>query len=204
MRQILALSHPDSSPRTAALAATPVLTELKPRGAEIGRPFTLTAMGRNLARGRSRHHHAARLLHAGDARATARHDGDARPLRHLPGGTQRRCGAGRVPHPHRDAVGNLQYPALHAGHVSRGDGGRIAAQFAAESQRFHRDRRTRAVLAGGGQRHAARSRARRLPRLRQGRRAARLRSGGAALRVGDRPGAAHSGWRGQATGAQRR
>ena len=35
----------------AALAATPVITELKPRGAEIGRPFTLTAIGRNLAEG---------------------------------------------------------------------------------------------------------------------------------------------------------
>jgi hypothetical protein len=35
----------------AAIAATPVLTELKPRGAEIGRPFTLTAVGRNLFEG---------------------------------------------------------------------------------------------------------------------------------------------------------
>src|SRR4029077_5327879 len=35
----------------AAVAATPVLTELKPRGAEIGRPFTLTAVGRNLNEG---------------------------------------------------------------------------------------------------------------------------------------------------------
>jgi hypothetical protein len=35
----------------AAVAATPVLTELKPRGAEIGRPFTLTAVGRNLSEG---------------------------------------------------------------------------------------------------------------------------------------------------------
>jgi Bacterial pre-peptidase C-terminal domain len=34
-----------------ALAATPVITELKPRGAEMGRPFTLTAVGRNLAEG---------------------------------------------------------------------------------------------------------------------------------------------------------
>ncbi len=34
-----------------ALAATPVLTELKPRGAEIGRPFTLTAVGRNFVEG---------------------------------------------------------------------------------------------------------------------------------------------------------
>jgi hypothetical protein len=32
-------------------AAAPVLTELKPRGAEIGRPFTLTAVGRNLTEG---------------------------------------------------------------------------------------------------------------------------------------------------------
>ena len=35
----------------AVIAATPVLTELKPRGAEIGRPFTLTATGRNLSEG---------------------------------------------------------------------------------------------------------------------------------------------------------
>jgi Bacterial pre-peptidase C-terminal domain len=35
----------------AAFAASPVLTELKPRGAEIGRPFTLTAVGRNIAEG---------------------------------------------------------------------------------------------------------------------------------------------------------
>ncbi|HMC60408.1 MAG TPA: hypothetical protein VKJ01_14555, partial [Candidatus Solibacter sp.] len=34
-----------------ALAAAPVLTELKPRGAEIGRPFTLTLVGRNLGEG---------------------------------------------------------------------------------------------------------------------------------------------------------
>src|SRR5258705_13085795 len=35
----------------AALAATPVITELKPRGAEIGRPFTLTILGRNVGEG---------------------------------------------------------------------------------------------------------------------------------------------------------
>jgi hypothetical protein len=35
----------------AAFAAAPVVTELKPRGAEIGRPFTLTAVGRNLGEG---------------------------------------------------------------------------------------------------------------------------------------------------------
>jgi hypothetical protein len=35
----------------AALAAAPVITELKPRGAEIGRPFTLTLVGRNLGEG---------------------------------------------------------------------------------------------------------------------------------------------------------
>jgi hypothetical protein len=34
-----------------ALAATPVITELRPRGAEIGRPFTLTLVGRNLGEG---------------------------------------------------------------------------------------------------------------------------------------------------------
>src|SRR5882672_8564127 len=33
----------------AALAAAPVVTELNPRGAEIGRPFTLTLVGRNIA-----------------------------------------------------------------------------------------------------------------------------------------------------------
>lgn len=35
----------------AAFAAAPALTELKPRGAEIGRPFTLTVIGRNLIEG---------------------------------------------------------------------------------------------------------------------------------------------------------
>jgi len=35
----------------AALAATPVITELRPRGAEIGRPFTLTLVGRNIGEG---------------------------------------------------------------------------------------------------------------------------------------------------------
>ena len=35
----------------AAIAATPVITELKPRGAEVGRPFVLTAIGRNLGEG---------------------------------------------------------------------------------------------------------------------------------------------------------
>ena len=35
----------------AAFAAAPALTELKPRGAEIGRAFTLTAIGRNLIEG---------------------------------------------------------------------------------------------------------------------------------------------------------
>jgi hypothetical protein len=35
----------------AAVAAAPVITELKPRGAEIGRPFVLTAVGRNLGEG---------------------------------------------------------------------------------------------------------------------------------------------------------
>jgi hypothetical protein len=35
----------------SALAAAPVITELRPRGAEIGRPFTLTAVGRNIGDG---------------------------------------------------------------------------------------------------------------------------------------------------------
>lgn len=35
----------------AAIAAAAVITELRPRGAEIGRPFTLTAIGRNLGDG---------------------------------------------------------------------------------------------------------------------------------------------------------
>jgi hypothetical protein len=35
----------------AALGAAPVITELRPRGAEIGRPFTLTLVGRNLGEG---------------------------------------------------------------------------------------------------------------------------------------------------------
>jgi hypothetical protein len=35
----------------AAFAAAPLLTELQPRGAEAGRPFTLTAVGRNLGEG---------------------------------------------------------------------------------------------------------------------------------------------------------
>jgi Bacterial pre-peptidase C-terminal domain len=35
----------------AAFGAAPSITELRPRGAEIGRPFTLTAMGRNLGEG---------------------------------------------------------------------------------------------------------------------------------------------------------
>jgi len=34
-----------------ALAAAPVIAELRPRGAEIGRPFTLTAIGRNIGEG---------------------------------------------------------------------------------------------------------------------------------------------------------
>ena len=34
-----------------ALAAAPVITEIKPRGSEIGRPFTLTVVGRNIADG---------------------------------------------------------------------------------------------------------------------------------------------------------
>ena len=34
-----------------ASPAPPALTELRPRGAEIGRPFTLTAIGRNLGEG---------------------------------------------------------------------------------------------------------------------------------------------------------
>ena len=35
----------------SAMAAAPVITELKPRGAEIGRPFILTAVGRNIGEG---------------------------------------------------------------------------------------------------------------------------------------------------------
>ena len=35
----------------AALAAAPVVAELKPRGAEAGRPFTLTVLGRNIGDG---------------------------------------------------------------------------------------------------------------------------------------------------------
>lgn len=35
----------------AALAATPVITEIRPRGAEVGRAFTLTLVGRNIGDG---------------------------------------------------------------------------------------------------------------------------------------------------------
>ena len=35
----------------AAFAASPAITELKPRGAEAGAPFTLTVVGRNLGEG---------------------------------------------------------------------------------------------------------------------------------------------------------
>lgn len=35
----------------AALAATPVITEIRPRGSAIGRPFTLTLVGRNIGEG---------------------------------------------------------------------------------------------------------------------------------------------------------
>src|ERR1035441_1653733 len=35
----------------SAVAAAPVITELRPRGAEIGRPFILTAIGRNIGEG---------------------------------------------------------------------------------------------------------------------------------------------------------
>ena len=35
----------------AALAASPVMTELRPRGAELGKPFTLTVIGRDLGEG---------------------------------------------------------------------------------------------------------------------------------------------------------
>ena len=52
----------------AAIAATPVLTELKPRGAEIGRPFTLTAVGRNLSEGARVDHHSTRGFHPCGAR----------------------------------------------------------------------------------------------------------------------------------------
>ena len=34
-----------------ALAAPPVITELRPRGAELGRPFTLVLNGRNIGEG---------------------------------------------------------------------------------------------------------------------------------------------------------
>jgi hypothetical protein len=44
----LAIVHTSAQ---AAMAAAPVITELKPRGAEIGRPFVLTAVGRNLGEG---------------------------------------------------------------------------------------------------------------------------------------------------------
>ncbi|MBL8214951.1 MAG: hypothetical protein JNK87_29800, partial [Bryobacterales bacterium] len=36
---------------TAALAAPPVITDLQPRGAQKGRPFTLTIVGRELNEG---------------------------------------------------------------------------------------------------------------------------------------------------------
>ncbi len=35
----------------SAFAAAPALTELRPRGAEVGRPFTLTVLGRNIGEG---------------------------------------------------------------------------------------------------------------------------------------------------------
>jgi hypothetical protein len=35
----------------SAMAAAPVIVELRPRGAEIGRPFLLTAIGRNIGEG---------------------------------------------------------------------------------------------------------------------------------------------------------
>ena len=114
----------------AAFAAAPVITELKPRGAEIGRPFTLTAIGRNIGEGARVIIHAAGHVHAGARRHTRRDDAGARTLASFPGGAQGRCRARSLSHPHRIAVGHLQRPALHAGDVSGSDRGGIAAQLA--------------------------------------------------------------------------
>src|SRR5262249_25683958 len=45
MRSVLWIASP------VLLAAQPVITDLQPRGAQMGRPFTLTLVGRNLGEG---------------------------------------------------------------------------------------------------------------------------------------------------------
>ena len=160
--------------------------------------------GRPQPRGRrTRDLDAAGLVYAGAAATNARDDGRSGTIRVVSGGAEGRCRAGSLSHPHR-IVRHLQRPALHPGDVSGSDRRGIAAQLAPPSQRHHRDRRTGAIGSGGGQRHAPRSGARCLPRVRQSRRTACVRVGSPALRIRHRPGAADSGRVRQTTRAQRR
>src|SRR5688500_18277690 len=116
-----------------AWAAAPVVTELKPRGAEIGRAFTLTAVGRNIDEG-AREHDASSFVYAGDAARDAWNDGGGWALGFVSCGIEGGRHAGGISGADRDGVRDFEHPSLHAGNVPGSDGGRIAARVASEPQ----------------------------------------------------------------------
>ncbi len=93
-----------------------MITELKPRGAEIGRPFTLTAIGRNLAEG-------ARVTTTLPGSFTLVTPAQTAGTMQAPGRSltflvepAADIVPGVYPIRDRDGVGDLQYSPVHAGH----------------------------------------------------------------------------------------
>ncbi len=104
----------------AALAASPVLTELQPRGAEIGQPFTLTLVGRNLGEDARISSPLAASFTMLTPSQSARNAGMMGPGRSVSFLVEPKADVapGVYPVRMRDAPGNLEYPAVHAGDFS--------------------------------------------------------------------------------------
>ncbi len=175
----------------AALAATPVITELKPRGAEIGRPFTLTAIGRNLAEG-------ARVTTTLPASFTLVTPAQTPGTMLTPGRSLTflvEPGADTAPgvYPIRietpSGISNILLFTLGTfPEVTEEESQPNSPPNRNDSIETAEPVRSSPVVVNGT--------------LRGPERDVYRRSGGAALRLRNRPGAAHSGCRGQAVGAQ--
>ncbi len=106
----------------SSLSAQPVITELQPRGAQKGKPFTLTLAGRNLGEG-------AKIRSTMPASFTLLTPDEPAPmqggpmqsrgsLRDVPGRADRGPCRRRLPDPGRHERGHFECPAFHGRRVS--------------------------------------------------------------------------------------
>ncbi len=191
----------------AILAAQPAITDLQPRGAQKGKPFTLTLVGRNLGQDpkiRSTMPASFTLL-TPDSPAAMAPVSMANEGRYATFLVEPAAGLAVGVYPIRvvsaDGISNVQLFTVGAFPEFTEDESRPGAlpnsNDTTESAAF-------AARALHTERHAQRSGARRLPLYSEGRRTPSHRSGSAALRLGNRSASRGAGRQGQRDRAQRR